>query len=63
MIKLTQSLNAWLFLNHPNVLPLITFGHAELLTEEMWEEYIEWCKTDEGKSYLKGGCNYKEEDA
>lgn len=63
MIKLTQSLNAWLFFNHPEILPLITFGHAELLTEDMIANYLEWCKTDEGKSYLKGGSNYKEDNA
>ena len=37
------------------------FGHLELLTEEMKNEYAEWVVTDEGKSYLKGGKNYKDE--
>jgi hypothetical protein len=27
----------------------------------MQKDYIEWCKTDEGKQYLKGGSKYKEE--
>ena len=31
------------------------FGHVELFTEEMQKEYIAWCQTEEGKSYLKGG--------
>lgn len=60
MVRLTQSLAEWLLMNHPKELPLIMFGHVELLTDEMWEEYIEWCKTDEGMQYLKGGSKYKE---
>lgn len=62
MVKLTQSLEHWLWKNHREKLALIMFGHTELLTDEMWAEYIEWCKTDEGKSYLHGGSNYREED-
>jgi hypothetical protein len=58
MVKLTQSLSQWLFDNHREKLPLIMFGHTELLTDEMWNEYIAWCKTDEGRQYLKGGSKY-----
>lgn len=61
MVRLTQSLEHWLWENHREKLSLIMFGHTELLTDEMWVEYIEWCKTDEGKSYLQGGSNYKED--
>lgn len=61
MVKLTQSLAHWLFVNHRETFGLIVMGHTELLTDEMWHEYIEWCKTEEGHSYLKGGSNYKEE--
>lgn len=61
MVKLTQSLQQWLWVNHRDIIGLIMLGHTELVTDEMWEEYIEWCKTEEGQSYLKGGSNYKEE--
>lgn len=61
MVKLTQSLRHWLFENHKDKIGLIMLGHTELFTEEMQKEYIEWCKTDAGKSYLKGGSNYKVE--
>ena len=61
MVRLTQSLSQWLFMNHPGKLPLISFGHVELFTEEMQQEYVAWCQTDEGKQYLKGGSKYKEE--
>ena len=61
MVKLTQSLEHWLFMNHRDKLPLIMLGHVELFTEEMEQEYLDWCKTDEGKQYLKGGSEYKEE--
>lgn len=59
MVKLTQSLEKWLFDNHRNKLALIMLGHIEFMTDEMWREYIAWCKTDEGKQYLKGGSEYK----
>lgn len=62
MVTLTQSLEHWLWVNHRELIPLIMLGHIELFTEEMQKEYIEWCKTDEGRSYLKGGSNYKESE-
>lgn len=61
MIKLTQSLKHWLFVNHRDILPLIMFGHTELFTEGMCREYLDWCKTEDGRQYLKGGSKYKEE--
>lgn len=63
MIKLTQSLEHWLFENYPETISLIMFGHIELFTEEMQREYIEWCQTDEGKQYLKGGSKYDDSKA
>lgn len=62
MVKLTQSLEQWLFENHREIIPLIMFGHAELFTDEMQEQYLAWCQTGEGKQYLKGGSKYKEEN-
>ena len=61
MVKLTQSLAMWLALNHIEIMHLIMFGHLELFTQEMWDEYIPWCKTEEGAQYLKGGSKYKED--
>lgn len=61
MVELTQSLAQWLWDNHRDKIVLIMFGHVELLTDEMWHEYIEWCKTEEGHQYLKGGSKYKPE--
>ena len=62
MVKLTQSLQHWLWVNHRELIPLIIFGHVELFTEDMQREYIEWCKTDEGKQYLEGGSKYTESE-
>lgn len=61
MVRLTQSLAVWLFDNYPKELPLIMFGHTELLTDEMCQAYIKWCQTDEGMKYLKGGSEYRED--
>lgn len=55
---LTQSMEVWLFTYHRDKLVLILFGHLELFTEEMAQEYVEWCKTEEGRQYLKGGSKY-----
>ena len=60
MVKLTQSLQKWLWDNHREIIGLILLGHTELFTKEMRNEYIEWCKTDDGRKYLKGGSLYKE---
>lgn len=58
MVKLTKSLKHWLYENHPELIPQIMFGHIELFTDEMQKEYIEWCKTEDGIRYLKGGDLY-----
>lgn len=63
MVKLTQSLEHWLWENNRDIIPLILFGHTELFTPEMNKEYLAWCQTDEGRKYLKGGSEYKEDDA
>lgn len=55
MVKLTQSLAVWLTANHPETMALIALGHVELFTPEMQRAYIEWCRSDEGRQYLKGG--------
>ena len=62
MVKLTQSLKTWLWEYHRDVCVLIMFGHVELFTEEMQEAYLTWCQTEEGRKYLKGGSEYKEDD-
>ena len=59
MVILTQSLEHWLWINHPELIVLLGFGHVELFTPEMQQEYIAWCKTDEGRQYLNGGSRYK----
>lgn len=58
MVRLTQSMAVWLFENHRDIFGLIMFGHLELFTEEMKEEYLAWCKSEEGKQYLVGGDKY-----
>lgn len=58
MVRLTQSLEVWLWQNHREKLPLIMLGHVEEFTEEMQRDYIAWCQTDEGRQYLKGGSKY-----
>ena len=60
MVRLTESLRQFLTKNYPKELPLIALGHTELITEDMKKEYIAWCETEEGRSYLEGGINYKE---
>lgn len=63
MVRLTQSLRVWLMKNHPDILPLIEFGHTELFTDKMAAEYANWCQTEEGMQHLKGGSKYDEEYA
>lgn len=63
MIALTQSLSMWLLKYHKDKYITISFGHLEDFTEEMKQEYLNWLKTEEGKSYLKGGSNYDKEYA
>lgn len=58
MVQLTQSMAVWLFENHRDIFALIMFGHLELFTDEMKEEYLTWCKSEEGKQYLVGGDKY-----
>lgn len=63
MVKMTQSLSVWLLKYHRDKYVPISFGHLEDFTDEMKKEYIDWVKTEEGRSYLKGGSNYDPEYA
>lgn len=58
---MTQSFEHWLFKFHKEKFTPIMFGHVEEFTDEMKKEYLEWCKTEEGKQYLKGGSKYNPE--
>lgn len=60
MVRLTESLKQFLSKFHIEILPLIMLGHTELFDDDMQEEYVKWCQTDEGRQYLKGGSKYKE---
>ena len=60
MVKMTESMIQWLWRNHPELIPLIGFGHLELFTDEMKEQYLAWCMTEEGRQYIKGGAKYKD---
>lgn len=60
MVRMTWSLSNWFMKFHKDIFALVSLGHLELFTEELQQEYIEWCKTDEGRSYLQGGSNYRE---
>ena len=57
---MTQSMEVWLITYHKDIFVQIMFGHLELFTDEMAGEYLEWCKTEEGRQYLKGGSKYNE---
>lgn len=54
----TQSMEVWLFAHHRDLVVPLMFGHLELFTEEMAEEYADWCRSEEGRQYLKGGSKY-----
>lgn len=58
MVVMTQSFEYFLMKYYRELFVPIMFGHIELLTKEMQEKYNEWCLTDEGKQYLKGGSKY-----
>lgn len=51
----TQSMEVWLAKYHRDKMVLLMFGHLEEFTEEMAKEYTEWCFSEEGRQYLKGG--------
>ena len=58
-VIMTESLKQFFWKFHRKELALVLMGHTELVTE-YWDEYTEWCLTDEGKQYLQGGSLYKE---
>ena len=49
MVGMTQSFSHWLFTNHREIYGLVCFGHIELVTDEMYQDYLSWCDTDESK--------------
>lgn len=55
MIKMTQSLEHWLFKYHRDKFTLIMLGHIEVFTDEMQKDYIEWCKTYDVRQVNRNG--------
>jgi len=55
---MTQSMEVWLATYHRDLLVPLMFGHLELFTDELAREYADWCQTEEGRQYLKGGSKY-----
>jgi len=62
MVKMTQSFRAWCLKYHSDIYSPLMFGHTEEFTEKLAREYGDWCRTDEGRQYLKGGSKYKEDE-
>ena len=52
LIRLTRSLEVFLSQHYKDLIVPLSFGHSELLTEEIWQEYLSWCQTDEAKPYM-----------
>lgn len=52
MITMTKSLSAFIWKYYKDLYVPLTFGHIELLTDNIQEEYIEWCQTEEAKQYF-----------
>jgi hypothetical protein len=48
----------WLATYHRDLFVPLMFGHLELFTDELAKEYADWCQTEEGLQYLKGGSKY-----
>lgn len=42
MVKLTRSFREWLHAYYPELFIQVTFGHTELITDEMYNEYLTW---------------------
>lgn len=55
MNRMTHSFSVWCLKFHRDIYPLLMFGHNELITKEMYQEYLDWVQTDEGKQYLEDG--------
>jgi hypothetical protein len=49
---MTKSFEIFISQYHKDILVPLSFGHIELMTDEIWEEYVNWCETDETKPYL-----------
>lgn len=58
MVTMTLSFKTWCFKYHREIYSLLMFGHVELLTDNMKKEYLNWCRTEEGRKYLEGGEEY-----
>lgn len=49
MVKLTESLKEFLSQSeHKEIIPLLMFGHVELFTEDIQQEYVQWLAKNQG---------------
>lgn len=52
MIKISHRLEVFLRKYYEDFWPLISLGFYELITDEMWNEYVDWCHSDEGRMVI-----------
>lgn len=51
-VHLSENLRVFLEKDHKDLIFPLTHGKHDVLTDEIFQEYILWCQTDEGRMYL-----------
>jgi len=59
MVVIDKEFCSWLFKYHREELALILLGHVELVTDEMLDEYEEYCKQNGIEYDTEGEANGK----
>ena len=51
-VHLAENLRVFLEKDHKDLIFPLTHGQYDVLTDEIFQEYVIWCQTDEGRMYL-----------
>lgn len=51
-VHLSENLRVFLEKDHKDLIFPLTHGKHDVLTDEIFQEYVIWCQTDEGRKYL-----------
>ena len=49
---MARNFRIFLYRYHWEILTLLALGQRDRLTEDIWQEYLAWCQSDEAKPYF-----------
>lgn len=51
-VFMTRNFRMFMYRYHREELVLLALGRKDVLTDEIWQEYLDWCQSEEADPYF-----------